>query len=105
MKYYGPVGYAATTETAPGVWEETITERYYYGDVTQVSRRLDNSQGINDDINIRNRISIISDPYALENFMNIRYVGWLNKKWKVSDVEVQPPRLIFDVGGLYNDGN
>lgn len=105
MKYYGSIGYAETTETAPGVWEEVITERQYYGDVLKVSRRLEGSQRINDDVNISNRISIVADPYALDNFINIRYITWQNHKWKVSDVDVEPPRMTFSIGGLYNDGN
>ena len=30
-RYYGRIGYAETVETIPGVWEEVITERNYYG--------------------------------------------------------------------------
>ena len=105
MKYFGSVGYAETTQTSPGVWEEVITERQYYGDILQVHRRLDNNQQVNDDISISNKISIIADPFALDNFMNIRYVTWLEKKWKVSDVDVETPRLVFSLGGLYNDGD
>lgn len=105
MKYYGTVGYAETTETAPGVWEETIVERPYCGDIIQLNRRLETKDTVNDGINITNKISIVSDPYAIQNFMSIRYVTWLGNKWKVSDVQVQPPRLIFSIGGLYNDGN
>lgn len=105
MKYFGSVGYAETTQTSPGVWEEVITERQYYGDILQVHRRLDNNQQVNDDISISNKISIVADPFALDNFMNIRYVTWLEKKWEVSDVDVETPRLVFSLGGLYNDGD
>lgn len=105
MKYYGTVGYAETTETAPGVWEETIVERPYCGDIIQLNRRLDSNDTINDNINVTNKISIVSDPYAIQNFMSIRYVTWLGNKLKVSEVQVQPPRLIFSIGGLYNDSD
>lgn len=105
MKYYGKVGYAETTETAPGVWEEVIVERSYAGDIIQVSRRLEDKQNINDSINVTNKISIVCDPYALNNFINIRYIEWLGQKWKVTDVQIQHPRLLFSIGGLYNDGN
>ena len=30
-KFYGVIGYAKRVETEPGVWEEVITEREYYG--------------------------------------------------------------------------
>ncbi len=63
MKFYGPIGYAETVETKPGVWEEQITERMYYGDLTRNTRRLQSSETLNDDINVANEISIVADPF------------------------------------------
>ena len=101
-KFYGKVGYALTSEGEPGVWVETITERVYYGDVVKISRRLQQSGGINDDVIINNEISIVADPFAVDNFYNIRYVEWSGVKWKVSNVTVQSPRLLLSLGGVYN---
>lgn len=58
-KFYGPVGYAETVETAPGVYVEKITERMYFGDLTRNTRRLQSSETLNDDINVANEISIL----------------------------------------------
>lgn len=101
-KFYGPIGYAETKETAPGVWTEVITERYYYGDVIRNTRRLQTSDKVNDDINVSNEISIVADPFANGNFHAMRYVGFMGAKWKISNVEVQYPRLILTLGGVYN---
>ncbi len=103
-KYYGQIGYCQTSEdpVGSGIWVETITERNYYGDVVRNSRRLQGSDRINDDVNISNQLSIVSDPYANENFHAIRYATFMGSKWKVTDVEVQYPRLILTLGGLYN---
>ena len=101
-KFYGTIGYATPTETEPGVWEEQITERPYYGDLIRNTRRLQSSSSINDDINIANEISILSDPYAIDHFYTMRYVEFMGAKWKISNVEVQYPRLILTIGGLYN---
>lgn len=101
-KFYGAVGYAETVETSPGVWEEQITERNYYGDVIRNTRRLQSADKVNDDINISNEISIVADPYANDHFYAIRYVVFQGAKWKVSNVDVQYPRLILSLGGLYN---
>ena len=101
-KFYGAIGYAKTVETMPGVWTEQITERDYYGDVIRNSRRLQSSDKVNDDININNQISIVADPYAINNFHSMRYVEFMGAKWKISDVEVQYPRLLLTLGGLYN---
>lgn len=101
-KFYGTIGYAVTEETKPGVWEEKITERMYYGDLSRNTRRLQSTERLNDNINIANEISIVADPFANENFHSMRYVEFMGAKWKVTSVEVQYPRLILSVGGVYN---
>ncbi len=101
-RYYGSVGYANDTEQSPGVVVEEITTREYYGDVLYNTRRLENSGEINDDINVSNKISIVADPYALDNFWKIRYATFMGQKWKVKSVDVERPRLILTLGGLYN---
>lgn len=101
-KFYGIIGYAETVETEPGIWEEQIVERPYYGDVIRNIRNLQNSGGVNDDINITNEISIVADPYANQNFHTMRYVEFMGTKWKISRVDVQYPRLNLSIGGVYN---
>lgn len=101
-KWYGKIGYAETVETAPGVWSESITEREYFGELIRNIRRLQTGDKLNDDINISNEISIIADPFANENFHSMRYVEFMGAKWKITNVEVQYPRLILTVGGVYN---
>lgn len=101
-KYFGIIGFMTTAETSPDVWTEVIREREYYGDVLQNSRRFQNGVSINDNITITNRISIVMDPYAMENFHAIRYVTWMGNKWKVDSVEVKYPRLVLALGGVYN---
>ena len=104
MKFHGAIGFATTKETTPGVWEEVITEQSYYGDVTRNTRKLQNSEGLNDDINIGNDISIVANPYVMSNIYAMRYIVFQGAKWKISNVDVQYPRLILSIGGLYNDG-
>ena len=101
-KFYGEIGYAETVETKPGVWLERISTRNYYGELTRNTRRLQSSDQLNDDINIANEISIVADPYANQNFHAMRYVEFMGARWKISNVEVMPPRLILTVGGVYN---
>ena len=101
-KWFGKIGYAVTSETRPGIWEEVIVERNYYGDMTRNSRRLQAASQVNDDININNELRIISDPYAMNSFHAMRYAEFMGTKWKITNVEVQYPRLILSLGGLYN---
>lgn len=102
-KFYGAIGYAQTVETEPGIWEEVITERNYYGELNRNSRNLQTSGNVNDNVNISNEISILADPYANEHIYSMRYVKFMGAKWKVNSVEVKYPRLILSVGGLYTD--
>lgn len=101
-KWYGKIGYAETVETDPGLWEESITEVSYYGDIIQNFRKLQASGGVNDDINISNKISIVADPFAITHFHGMRYAELYGTKWKINNVEVQYPRLILELGGVYN---
>jgi len=102
-KYYGNIGFLITEEASPGVWEEHYVVQPYSGDVLRSSSQYSpSSEKLNDDISIKNRISIVADPFAIGNFYNIRYIEWLGNKWKVSDVEVEYPRLILSIGGVYN---
>ena len=101
-KFSGKIGYAQTIETAPGVHEETITERLYYGDVTRTSRALRNGEQVNPVLSLGNSISIVADAFATEHFFAIRYVEWAGTRWTVVDVEVQPPRLLLRLGEVYN---
>lgn len=101
-KFYGIIGYEVTVETEPGIYEETIIENEYYGDIIRNSRRLDQAAQVNDNINISNQISIVADPFANNNFHAMRYIEFMGAKWKITDVEVQYPRLILSIGGLYN---
>lgn len=101
-KWFGTIGFAETVETSPGIWEEQITKRIYYGDLTRNTRRLQSADKLNDDIVINNELSIVSDPYANEHFYNMRYAEFQGAVWKITNVEVQYPRLILSLGGLYN---
>lgn len=103
MKFYGAIGYATTGEIRHGVWGEAITERNYYGDLVRNTRQFQSSETLNDNLNISNEISIVADPYARENFHTMRYVEFMGAKWKISNIEVQYPRLILTVGGVYNE--
>lgn len=101
-KFYGVIGYAVTEETEPGIYEELIVEKEHFGDVVRNTRRLSNAAKVNDDITISNQISIVADPFANNNFHSMRYVSFMGSKWKVTEVEVQYPRLILTLGGVYN---
>lgn len=101
-RFYGAVGFAdETVETRAGVWVDRIVEHDYYGDVIKPTRRLDEVGKVNYDISTSNSLSILADQYAQEHFINMRYAVWEGVKWVVTNVEVERPRLILRLGGVY----
>ena len=101
-KFSGLVGYGETVETTPDVWADRITEFKYFGDVVRNTRTSQQGEQLNNDISVNNSISIVADAYANDHFFAIRYVEWAGKLWHVTDVEVERPRLILRLGGVYN---
>ena len=102
-KVYVTIGYVEHVETTPGVWEEKIKERKYPGELNRNTRRLESSGNLNDNVNVANELSIIADPFAINNFHSMRYAELMGAKWKVTSVDAsRHPRLVLLLGGLYN---
>ena len=102
-KFYGEVGYSVMEETAPGVFMDRPVTHMYTGNIIKHISRWGTSQnGVNDDLSLNNRISIVGDQFAYEHFSDIRYVVLNEVKWAVTSVELSPPRLILSIGGMYN---
>ena len=101
-KTAGFIGYGIETEIKPGVWENGPVEKPFYGDLIRNSKRNTNGEGLKDNIVINNQISILADPYAREHFHQIIYVRFMGASSKVTDVTVELPRLILNLGGVYN---
>ena len=101
-KWYGKIGYAVTKETEAGLWENVIEEHEYFGDITSDRRRRQSYDKVNDELTLSSVISIVADSFAYDNCSNIAYVEVMGTEWKVSDIEIQSPRLILTLGGVYN---
>lgn len=101
-KFYGLIGYGVQKEVSPGIWSDAIVEYPYYGDILKNNHRVQSTNQLNDNINIANEISILADPFAMQNFQLMRYVTYLGSRWKITNIEVEYPRLILSIGGVYN---
>lgn len=101
-KYFGRIGFMTTHEISPGVYEEVVSLRKYKGDVLKNYRRWDQTDQVNDDFNINNTLSIVADSFMYENIGTIRCVEWMGYFWKISSIDLQRPRIILTVGGVYN---
>ena len=103
-KFYGAIGYAVDEERDehPGVIFERPVEKFYKGDILQNSRRLENSDQLNDNLTISNKIRIVADPYTISHMFAMRYVKWMGVAWKVTSVDYEAPALTLTLGGVYN---
>lgn len=103
MKYYGKIGFLRTVDKGYGDWEPEITEREYYGEVFRNTHRWQlGDNKANSDFNINNQIRILIDEYFTNNIGYIAYITWLNSKWKVTNVTLDYPGAVLEIGGLYN---
>ena len=105
-RFHGEIGVLRTIEkdpeNHPGVWVEELTKRNYYGDVLSNSRRWDQNGNLNDNLVISNRISIVADKFANTNVGAMKYVKWQGLCWKITNAEIQYPRIILTIGGEYH---
>lgn len=101
-KYCGMLGFSETSETSPGVWVDTITERKYRGDIVRDYRRMTRDNEVVRDYNISNTFSIVADSYFFENFQFLKYLKYAGVAWKVESVDIQYPRIQVSIGGVWN---
>lgn len=101
-KWFGKIGYAIQEESEPGIWEEEIVERDYYGDLLTDNRKRQTNSNVLDEITLSNMVSIIADPFAYNNCSCMAYAEIMGARWKITEVEVKPPRLNLTIGGVYN---
>lgn len=102
-KWYGKVGYIMLEETEPGVWEENVIVRKYYGDILRNRPGWQtNSESTNDNLTVNSQISIVLDDFAYQQSHFIKFVEFMGSMWEVDSIEPQYPRLILTLGGVWN---
>jgi len=101
-KYSGNLGFAVTQETAPSVFKPVIVERHYTGDMPRNIHKVESSSNENDNINVNNQISILMDTFLADNFSHIKYVTLLGARWKVKTATIDYPRVVLEIGGVWN---
>ena len=103
MRVSGVIGYAIPTKIRPGVVEDVIVEKKFRGEtVRPPSSGPEESQKVNDDLRVGVTISVVAGAYHSTHVHQLRYISWQGNLWKVSNVDVQHPRLTLRLGGLYN---
>ena len=102
-RFAGSVGYITQVESSPDVWTSDEVVRFMKGDVIRRSASTQNDDKVNSDISLNHRISLLGDAFAFDNYYNIKWVEVDGFKWEVSSVEIQRPRIIVSLGGVYNE--
>lgn len=101
-KYAGMVGFSSQAETSPGVWTDVTTERMMKGDIIRANATSQSGDKINDDISLNHRISLVGASVPTQEYYNIKYVTLDGFKWEARSIEVQRPRIIVTLGGMWN---
>ena len=102
-KFYGTIGFVKTEESSPGVWQPVTEEYGYCGDLIRNIERNDSGNKVNRDVSLNNQVSVICNRYAQENLQFIKYVRFLGTAWTVTSVEINYPRLVLNLGGVYSE--
>lgn len=101
-KYAGLVGYATDVQSSPGVWSQVIAPKRMRGDIIRQSSSNQNDDKVNSDVALVHRVSLVGDAFAFDNYFKIKWVTLYGQKWEVTTIEVQRPRLIVSLGGIWN---
>lgn len=102
-KWFGEVAFGYSKETKLGVWEQITETRHYYGDFKRRSSKWQSADKLNDDLNISVELSIVADEFLLAHSSSIKYVVMMGTKWKVTGIRPAHPRLVLEIGGVYNE--
>lgn len=103
MRVSGVIGYGEQTKIRPGVVDDIIVEKKFRADVVRPPGSGPEEGGkVNDDLKISVTLSVVAGAYHAKHVHNIRYITWQGERWKVSNVDVNHPRLIMRLGGLYH---
>lgn len=101
-RFSGKIGFGTPVEVSPGIWDEEILEKQYYGTVEWDIRRYVKDARINENLNLNNCVVVYADGWLNQNFSRVRYVLWKGQRWTISSVEDSYPRMKFYMGDVYN---
>lgn len=103
MKYNGKVGFVITRETSPGTWTPQTEVREVLGDVLLRNIRETDAQSINTNVDISQQISFVYDNFLIQNMFVMQWMEWMGKKFKISKIDVRPPRMIVTLGQSFGE--
>ena len=106
MKFSGMIGFElerVEDPDRPSVYRPQMIEKNYKGDVLNRTSRWQQSDiAVDDNLNVSNRISVVSNKFLDDNLSSMKYIVFKGVAWKINSITLQPPRLILEMGGVYN---
>lgn len=102
MKFHGVIGYVdGSVETGPGIFKPKVVEKPCYGEFVKNNRNFETTEYQNDDLVVKNTVSILSSMYMRQNYMSIKYIRINGANLKVTSVTLDYPRIRLELGGFY----
>lgn len=102
-RFSGMIGIKSDpVETSPGIFLPAIVERHVSGDILLKPIRWQQGESAQDEPKANHKLSIIASAVVLEDFSDIVYVMWQNRKWSVTNVSYLQPRIELTLGKVYN---
>lgn len=105
MKYSGMAGVVEDSiEISPGIWKPAgVREIKATGDFVSSRKEFSvRSDSTNDDVTMSNTISIVMSKDLFNNLSNLRYLTVNGARYKVTSFEINRPRIVITLGGLWN---
>lgn len=105
MKYSGMAGFSSSSEQVrPGVFKNKIVTYRVVGDVLNYGYNYQQSNNkVINDIRTTNRLSLLLTPHLRKHIGELVWLEFMGDKWRVDSFNIQSPRAIITLGGLYND--
>lgn len=105
MKFSGKAGFRIDdVEIEPGVYKPQVVVKAIKGSVVSNSYQHQNSdKSTIDNVRITNQLSIVANQFLNKHITNLMYVEFQGVKWKVESFDIQPPRVVVSLGGVYNE--
>ena len=88
-------------ETKPGVLTPVVEEVEFVGEVRNAGVNRPNA-GMQEGLSASHVLSIITPEDSIVKFTEVAYVVWQSRKWSVTSIKYNYPRIELSLGGIYN---
>lgn len=102
MRYSGSVGISTMLEVSPGVWESHIAEKPIRGELLQRTETFVHGDAIHPEYRTTTSVSVLPPGENVDGYDDYVYVTLRGKRWTISSIVHEYPRLKIYIGEVYN---